>query len=422
MIMNQFNRRQFLQLAGASGLTLLGGQAAFAKASGHVVVIGGGFGGATAAKYLRKLAPGTQVTLIEPSKSYITCPGSNWVIGGMRKMGDITQSYNGLKKLGVKVVHDSVSVINPEKKELGLKGGKKLSYDRLIVSPGIDFKWDAIEGYNEAASALCPHAWKAGPQTELLIKQLKAMPEDGTFVMAIPADPYRCPPGPYERASMVAHYCKQHKPKAKIVLLDAKANFSKEKLFKAGWSKLYGDMIKWVGQTEDGKVLRVDPKTKTAYTEFGEHKADVLNVIPPQQAGAIARDSDLADDKGWCPVNPRTFESTKHAHIHVIGDSSIAAPMPKSGYSANSQGKVVAAAVAALMAGQEPPEPAWINTCYSLIGPEYGISVAGIYKIEGDKLISVKDSGGVSAPDLDTSLEAAYGQSWYATITDDIFA
>lgn len=419
--MSLLKRRQFLQLAGASGLVMLGGQAAFAKAGGHVVVIGGGFGGATAAKYLHRLAPNLKVTLIEANKGYITCPGSNWVIGGIRTMKDITHSYKPLAKQGVKVIHDTVTVVNPEKKEIGLKGGKSLSYDRLIVSPGIDLKWGAIEGYDEAASELCPHAWKAGPQTDLLIKQLKAMPAGGTFVMAIPGDPYRCPPGPYERASMVAHYCKQHNPTAKILLLDAKANFSKEKLFKAGWTKLYGEMISWKGQSEDGKVLRVDPKTKTAYTEFGEYKADVLNVIPPQHAGAIARESGLADDKGWCPVNPRTFESTQHANIHVIGDSSIAAPMPKSGYSANSQGKVVAAAVAALMAGQEPPEPAWINTCYSLIGPEYGISVAGVYKIKDSKLISVEGSGGVSAADLDTTLEAAYGQSWYTTITEDTF-
>ncbi len=431
--MNTFTRRDFLKLTGfATGATLLGnagiatGQAKGAK----VVVIGGGFGGATAAKYVRWFDPSIEVTLIEPKQHYVTCPGSNWVIGGLKQMTDITRNYEALKtKHGVKIVHDWVSAIDPAARKLRLKGGGELTYDRLIVSPGIDFKMGAIQGYDEAAMEVMPHAWQAGPQTEVLIKQLHAMKDGGVVIVSAPPDPFRCPPGPPERVGMIAHYLKRHKPKSKILLLDAKDAFSKQKLFEQGWAKFYGfgtdqSMIQIIPKAQDGAVLAVDVKGMTVMGEFDKHQGDVINIIPPQQAGKIARDAGLANDTGWCPVDQRTWESTLHKRVHVIGDAAIQSPLPKSGYAANSEGKVCAAAVVALLNGQAPAEnPHWINTCYSLVSPEWGISVAGVYELKEGKAISVEGAGGVSpADDLTArSAEAAYAFAWYTNITRDLF-
>jgi sulfide dehydrogenase [flavocytochrome c] flavoprotein subunit len=271
-----------------------------------------------------------------------------------------------------------------------------------------------------------PHAWKAGPQTTLLRSQLEAMADGGVVIIAAPADPFRCPPGPYERASLVAHYLKKHKPKSKVLILDAKEKFAKQGLFMEGWKALYGDMIEWVPASKEGKVVRVDAATNTVWAGEleNEHKGAVVNIIPQQSAGKIAIVSGLADDKGWCPINPATFESTVQKGVYVIGDSSIAAPMPKSGYSANSQAKVAASAIAAVLNGTTAPTPAYTNTCYSLIGEDYGISVAGVYKMADGKLISVEGSGGVSvanAPPAVRKREATYAHSWYNNIVADTF-
>jgi sulfide dehydrogenase [flavocytochrome c] flavoprotein subunit len=257
-----------------------------------------------------------------------------------------------------------------------------------------------------------------------LRKQLEEMADGGNVIIVAPPNPFRCPPGPYERAAQIAQYLKANKPKSKVIILDAKDAFSKQPLFQAGWEKFYPGMIEWVSSANDGKVHKVDPKTLTVYTEFEEHKGAVVNVIPPQQAGAIAKKAGLTDDSGWCPVNQKTFESTLHKDVYVVGDACIAGDMPKSGYSANSQAKVCASAIVAALGGKEAPEPSYVNTCYSLIAPEYGISVAAVYRLEEGKIVSVKGSGGVSpaqASDAQRKLEAEYAHAWFKNVTTDIF-
>lgn len=434
--MSKLNRRNFLKLAGGAsvsgGLGLAGCAStptSTASGSKKVVVVGGGYGGATAAKYLKKFDPSIDVTLIEYQKTYTSCPGSNWVIGGHRDISTITMNYDALKsKYGINVIHGWVSVVDAEGKNVRLSSGEKISYDRLIMSPGIDFKFDTIEGYTEADVGKVPHAWKAGSQTLLLRKQLTEMRDGGLFVIAPPPNPFRCPPGPYERVSMVAHYLKKHKPRSKILILDSKPKFSKQGLFTKGWEDLYGygtdnSMIEFVA-APDGKVTEVDVANKTAIAgDIGEEvKADVLNVIPAQKAGAIASASGLTNDSGWCPVDHKTWESTITPNVHVIGDAAIQAPLPKSGYAANSEAKVCAAAVADLLNGREVGEPSWVNTCYSLVGPEYGISVAMVYNLTKEgKVGKVKGSGGLTPMDGDRGLEAIYSENWLVNILQDMY-
>ena len=428
-------RRNFVKLLGASGavsaFSLAGCESApkmAAKPAARVVVIGGGFGGATCAKYLRIYDPSLNVTMIEQNATYTTCPGSNWVIGGLKNMDEIVQNYNALRaKHGVNVVHDRVTAVDAGKRVVMLASGKTVEYDRLVMSPGIDFRWGAIEGYDEAASHVMPHSWKAGPQTALLIKQLQAMPDGGTFIMCPPAMPFRCPPGPYERASMVAHYFKMHKPRSKVLILDAKDQFSKQGLFTDAWNELYPGMIEFVPGSRGGKVHHVDPKTMTVYTDEGmtAHKGDVVNIIPPQRAADIATAVGLANEAGWCPVNQHTFESTLIPGIHVIGDSSVAGALPKSGHTANNIAKMTAASIVSILRGVKPPTPSHVNTCYSLVGPEYGISVAAVYRLGEDGVLAgVKGAGGLSpakAPGLLRTQEAGYARGWYASITADTF-
>jgi NADPH-dependent 2,4-dienoyl-CoA reductase/sulfur reductase-like enzyme len=416
--MTRISRREFA--SGAAGAAALAGFAPAILAQGRarprVVVVGGGFGGATTAKYLRMLDKNIQVTLVEPSQTFYTCPFSNLVLGGLRTLPSIAHNYTAMRtKHGVNVVHSTATKVDPAKKTVTLANGQTLQYDKLVLSPGIDFKWGAIAGYDEKASQILPHAWKAGPQTALLRRQLEAMKDGGTFVIAVPADPFRCPPGPYERVSMIAHYLKTKKPKSKILILDSKDAFSKQGLFMGGWKTLYGDMIEWVPLSKDGKVVKVDPATKQLECELGaKHKGDVVNVVPPQKAGAIAIAAGV-NQGDWCPINPATFESTKQKDIHVIGDASIAAPMPKSGFSASSQGKVVAAAIVAMLQGKEPATPSFANTCYSVVGPDYGISVANVFVVKDGKM-AIAPGGGVSPAQADAAFrkaEARYAESWY---------
>ena len=424
--LNSLRRRQMLGLLGkttAAGALLVHAPMFAQQAAGSVVVIGGGFGGATAAKYIKRHNPAIAVTLVEPSKVFYTCPFTNLYVGGLRTFDQQAHTYDELRALGVTVVHDLAQAIDTDKKSVRLAGGRNLPYDKLVLSPGIDFKWSAIEGYDQQAAELAPHAWKAGAQTALSKKQLDAMPDGGVFLMAAPPNPYRCPPGPYERISMVAHYLKNNKPKSKILLLDAKDGFSKQPLFQDGWKRFYGDMIEWVPLSKDGKVVKVDANNRTVETEFGQvHKAAVLNIIPPQKAGLIAEQAGVTNDSGWVPVNPQTFESTKVKDVFVVGDATIAAPMPKSGFCANAQGKVAAAAIVNALAGNPPTQASFANTCYSLITPDYGISVAGVYRVEDGKVVEVKGSGGVSPRDANDDfrkLEAQYGTAWYNAIAQD---
>lgn len=427
--MSKITRRTFTRLSAAAGIATTVGALGFpliAKAAkGRVVVIGGGFGGATCAKYLRRANSELDVTLIEKDTQFVTCPFSNTVLGGLRDIDSITHGYAALRnRHGVNVVHDMAIKIDPAARQVSLKSGTTMAYDKLVVSPGIDFKWGALEGYDKAASKVVPHAWKAGPQTLLLRKQLEAMPDGGVVLIVPPANPFRCPPGPYERASMIAHYLKTNKPKSKIIILDAKEKFSKQALFMGGWDELYGEMIEWRAASAGGAVSRVDSKAMTVETEFGDEKGDVINVIPPQSAGRIAIDAGLANDKGWCPVDPQTFESTMQQHIHVIGDACMAGKMPKSGYAANSQAKVCAAAVAAMLKGEQPGGVSFINTCYSLVAPDYGISVAAVYRLTDKGIVGVQGAGGVSpasAPDSFRQNEAKYAVGWHDSITSDMF-
>ncbi|WP_127470747.1 NAD(P)/FAD-dependent oxidoreductase [Thiomicrorhabdus aquaedulcis] len=427
--MNSLTRRQALKLVAAgvalpAGLSLTGCATASRKGAGEVIVIGGGFGGSSTAKYLKRYSPDLNVTLIEPSKTYVTCPGSNWVIGGLAEMNEITQTYDGLNKRGVNVIHDMVKSADPAKQTITLASGKTLSYDRLVVSPGIDFKWDIHAGVNSATADVLPHAYKAGAQTLLLRDQLRAMPQGGTFAMIAPPNPFRCPPGPYERAAMVANYFSKHNKTAKILILDQKDKFSKQGLFMSGWETNYGQMIEWVSATDGGKLNSIDVANKAIDAEYGLVKADVINYIPPQKAGVLAATMGLTDAKGFCPIDPVTFESTIHKNIHVIGDASNAGSMPKSGHSATSQGKIVAANVVLSLAGQAPMSAKHVNTCYSLITNDYAISVAAVYDVIDGKIADVKGAGGVSdakASAQDRKMEALYTRGWYKSITDEVW-
>ena len=414
------SRRTLLAGAAASAATLAA--PALAQASPQVVVIGGGYAGATCARFLQR--EGVSVTLVEPNANYISCPFSNAVIAGLRDLSQQTFSYDAIEKQGVRIARQAAASIDRAGKHVTLADGTVLSYDRLVLAPGIDLNFAALPGYDEKAAEIMPHAWKAGPQTLLLKQQLEAMPDGGTVVISAPANPFRCPPGPYERASLIAWYLKNHKPKSKVLILDAKDAFSKQGLFVAAWKELYGDMIEWVGLSGGGKVTEIKPGEKTFVTEFGEHKADVGNVIPPQRAGRIAIDSGIADQTGWCPIDPVTFEARSQPGVHVIGDACIAGGMPKSAFSANAQAKACAQAVAAMLQGKPAPEPKLINTCYSLVKPDYGISVAGVYAPSKGLLADVPGAGGVSpanAPASFRAAEASYAEGWYKTITGEVF-
>jgi sulfide dehydrogenase [flavocytochrome c] flavoprotein subunit len=432
--MNNLTRRHFLAWAGGTATASLFGFPSLGfGAAKRVVIVGGGIGGATAAKYLRMADASIEVTLIEPKKHYYCCFLSNEVLGGSRKMDTLKFSYDGLAKHGVKIVHDLVAGIDATTKTVITKNNGKLVFDRCIVSPGIDFKWETLEGYDANVAESIPHAWQAGPQTELLHKQLLAMKDGGTVVIAAPPNPFRCPPGPYERASQIAHYLKNNKPKSKIIILDAKSKFSKMGLFVDGWRKHYGyetdnSLIEWISKEEGGTVTRVDAAKSTVYTKSDfslDFKADVLNIIPAQKAGKIAFDADLVNDDGWCPVNQQTFESSKHNNIYVLGDASVANPLPKSGYAANSEAKVCAAAIVASLNEKPAPIPSFINTCYSIITPEHGISVAMIYRLGTDgKIMKVEGSGGLTpadAPDWALKREVSFAHSWFKNITHDTF-
>jgi len=431
---DNIRRRTFLKtlVAGAAvgtlGFPMLG-----KAANQRIVVIGGGTGGATVAKYLRRLDNTLDVTLIEKNAIYTTCYMSNEVLSGDRTLESLQFNYDGLKAHGVKIVTDEVTGIDYDAGLVLTKGGISYPYDRCVVSPGIDFRYDQIAGYSEADIETVPHAWKAGQQTLVLRDQLKAMPNGGTVVIAAPPTPYRCPPAPYERASQIAHYLKQHKPNSKVIILDPKPSFTKQALFEQAWTELYGYKTDnallewWSGDAKAAGVVEVDVASKTAITQFGDRvQGAVLNVIPPQKAGKLAFDAGLVDATGWCPVNKLTFESTLHPKVHVIGDACMADSLPKSGFAANSEAKVCASAIHALLNGLDVESPSFSNGCYSLVGKDYAISVVGVYRLSDDgKLVeSIAGSGGVSsttATAQDRLFDASYAYSWYNNFTQDVF-
>ena len=420
MTAKRTSRRDFLKTA-AAGAAMLPLPAIAQGAPARVVVVGGGFGGATCARFVKRIDPRIAVTLVEANPRFTACPFSNLVVVGLRELSAQEFGYDKLASEQIALNLAPATAVDTQGRSVALGNGTRLSYDRLVLAPGIDLRWDGLPGYNEAAAERMPHAWKAGEQTLLLRRQLEAMPDGGTVVISAPANPFRCPPGPYERASLIAYYLKTKKPKSKLIVLDAKDAFSKQGLFLGAWKALYPN-IEWVSLSKGGKVTSVDVGAMTLVTDFGQHKADVANVIPPQKAGRIAEIAGVADRTGWCPIDPVTFESKLQPNIHVIGDASIAGAMPKSAFSANAQAKVCAAAVAKLVAGGKPDEPKLINTCYSLVAPDYGISVANVYAPADGQ---IKDLGGgvspADAPSTTRAAEATFANGWFKTITEEVF-
>ena len=421
-------RRDFLKLGAAAGsmAALHGCAAGGNKASGHVVVVGGGYGGATLAKYLRMWSEGgVQVTLIERNPAFVSCPMSNLVIGGFKALEDITVSYDNLKnKWQVRVIQDEVVAVDAAKRSISLARGGSMTYDRLVLSPGVDFMFDQIPGLNDAAAqSRILHAWKAGPQTVALRKQLEDMKDGGVFAISIPKAPFRCPPAPYERACLVASYFKQRKPKSKVIILDANEEVaSKKDLFTKAWADLYSGIVEYRNENE---VKDVEPGSNTAITEFDKLKADVLNVIPPQRAGDIATKSGLRlINNRWVDVNWLTMESTNTPNVHVLGDAVFPAPvMPKSGNMANQQGKLAAAAILNLLAGQPPSAtPVLMNACYSFMDPGSAAHINSVHKYDTatKTMQPVKGAGGVSV--ARNEIEAKFALGWAKNIWADMLA
>lgn len=397
---------------------------AFAQTRARLVVVGGGFGGATAARRLKALMPSAEVILVEPNPTYTACPFSNLVVTGLRGLSAQQFQYAALSKEGVKLATDRAIDVDPVAHTVSLEGGDVLSYDKLVLSPGVDLRWDALEGYDKTAARVMPHAWKAGPQTALLRDQLSSMEDGGLVVMTVPPAPYRCPPGPYERASLIAHYLKTRKPRAKLLILDAKDSFSKMPLFEEAWAEAYPDHLEWRGASDDGRVSSVDAGTRTVFTDFETVQGDVVNVIPPQEAGEIAARAGVTDGTGWCPVNAISFESKLQPDIHVIGDASIAAPMPKSAFSANLHAKICAIAIARMLSGRPPQPTVLANTCYSYTGPNAAVSIAGVYTNDDEAFSSVPGAGGLSSIAADRAVriaEAAQAEAWFSAVTSEAF-
>ena len=413
-------RRDFLKIAGATSLV---GCAGTAPSKARVVVVGGGFGGATAAKYIRLWDPTLDVVLVERESTFVSCPISNLVLGGFTTMGEITRNPDGLKRHGVQLVRDEVTAIDAAKKVVRLARGGDLAYERLIVSPGIDFQFGEVQGYEAAMNeGAVLHAWKAGPQTVALRRQLEQMPDGGVYLLSVPLAPYRCPPGPYERASMVAAYFKQAKPRSKVLVLDANPDVtSKAGLFKRAWADLYSGILEYRG---GARAIAVDAKAKTVKLEVEDVKGDVLNVVPPHGAAAIAAKAGLVTTNNrWCDVDWRTMESKAVKDVHVLGDATLSAPaMPKSASMANNHAKIAAAAIVELLRGRTPEPVKIINTCYSFVVEKEAIRVSSVHEWEPGQgtLIAVKGSGGVSA--ARSEAEANFAWSWARTIWADSLA
>jgi len=376
------------------------------------------------AGYLKRLLPSAEVSLVEPNVEYVSCPFSNLVISGLRDLSAQTFRYEALSREGIRIIRAMATDVAATLRTVTLSTGDKLPFDRLVMSPGISFRWDALEGYGESAAKVMPHAWKAGSQTVLLQQQLRAMPDGGVVLISVPPALFRCPPGPYERASLIAHYLKREKPRSKLIQLDSNTRFSKQPLFTDAWQTHYGTMIEWRGASDFGGVTRVDAGTMQLHTDFDVERGDVINVIPPQQAGEIAQRAGVADATGWCPVNAISFESRRVPGIHVVGDATIAAPMPKSAFAANQQAKVCAIQVARMLSDLAPQATTLANTCYSYTTAETAISVSGVYRSDDGNFQNVPGAGGMSPADNQSGLaarEAIQAVDWFSAITRETF-
>ncbi len=417
------SRRRFLAAAAAAS-TALSAPAVIAQGRPRVVVVGGGAGGATAARYIARDSKGAvDVTLVEPSRAYYTCFFSNLYLGGFRDFASLGHGYGALAaKHGINVVHDWAVSIDRDTRSVGLAGGASLAYDRLVLSPGIDFRPGSVPGWDLSQQNRMPHAYKAGSQTQLLRAQIEAMPQGGVYCMVAPPNPFRCPPGPYERISMVAHALKQANPTAKILVVDPKKKFSKQGLFEDGWQRHYPGMIERIGPDMGGGSFEVRPGAMEVVVDGEATKVDVCNVIPAQQAGRIAALADITDESGWAPVVPHTMQSRADADIHVLGDASLQGDMPKSGFSANSQAKVCAMAVRGALTGSKTFPARFSNTCWSLIGTDDGVKVGASYEATDEKIAKTDgfiSKTGESAELRKTTYEESLG--WYAAISGDMF-
>jgi sulfide dehydrogenase [flavocytochrome c] flavoprotein subunit len=416
-------RRTFLQLSAnlAGAAILRQGYAAPGqrRTKANVVVVGGGFAGAACAVSLRRLNPALDVTLIDPDAPYVTCPMSNSVLVGLRDLKSISVSRSGLERAGVKYIRGRVCALDTDSRRARISGGAAIGYDRLVMAPGIRFLWERLPGYGDIAARVMPHAWQGGAQTEILAAQLRALRSGGVVAISVPSGPMRCPPGPFERASLMAGYLQQRNPRAKVLIFDANNHFPKQDVFTEAWRSLYPGMIEWIPVLEGGAVIRVDPDTMTLYTSQGAQRVEVANIIPPQAPGLLAVQAGLASDHGWCPIKPETFESTAVADVHVIGDACIADPMPKAASSATAQATQCALSIVASLAGQEPPEPRFESVCYSRLAPDSALSIHGRYRLADS---AIRQITGLEDPGAGRSTqEARNADDWYSRIVRDSF-
>ena len=420
--MTRWTRRSFGAAAGAAALAGIAAPS-IAAAAARLVVVGGGPAGATVARGLAQASSQAQVTLVEVEPRYHTCFFGNLYLSGLRSFDSLGHGYEALRaKHGIAITHDRVEAIDPVARQVRLAGGGSLEYDRLVVAPGIAFRWNAIEGLDEAASEAMPHAWRGGPQMQLLRRQLDAMEDGGLFLMSIPPDPMRCPPGPYERVSMVACYFKREKPKSKILVLDSKNSFPKQELFQEAWSRLYPGMVEWLPMDFHGGVKSIDPTACKVSTGSETFAGAVANIIPPQTAGEIALATGLADEKGWCPVDPATLESKLVPGIHVVGDAIIPGEMPKSAFAANSQAKVCAMAIDALLSDRPPFDARFFNTCWSFVGIDDAVKIGASYRIVEGKIKAIDKFISKVGESAETRKRAAQqAEAWYSAISADAF-
>lgn len=422
-------RRRWLQLAALAALDgargWRGAGASAPRPAHQVVIVGAGFAGSACALYLRRLDPALDLTLIDTLERYVTCPMSNEVLAGWRDLASITISRAAITRAGITLVGGRVDAIEPQRRCVRLAGGPSFAYDRLVVAPGIRFLENRIEGYDQSAAQAMPHAWQAGEQTQRLAQQLRAMADGGVVAISVPSGLMRCPPAPYERASLIAYYLAQHKPRSKLLIFDANNRFPRQDVFSEAWRSLYPGMIEWIPSTEDGAVVRVDARSLTLYTGNGAHPVAVANVIPPQAPARIAADAGLASDHGWCPVVPDTFESQLIPNVHVIGDACIADAMPKSASAACSQARQCAQALVALLAGREPPPPDFDSVCYSFVARERALAIHGRFAVQDGSIVALPAPATPPMPAAAGSgadaQQASDAQRWYRKIRATAF-
>jgi len=423
-------RRRLLQwlMLAAAGKRSASARALRARsaAPARVVIVGAGFAGSACALHLRRLDPGIDVSLIDPEEHYATCPMSNAVIAGLRASATISVSRDGARRAGVNVVRARVAGIDFGRRCVRLEAGDRLDFDRLVVAPGIRFRVDQLQGYDPAAMESMPHAWQAGAQTLRLAAQLRAMRNGGVVAISVPAGLMRCPPAPYERASLIAHYLSRHKPRSKVLIFDSNNHFPRQDLFTAAWRQLYPGMIEWIAPTEDGAIVRVDAASMTLYTSNGSHSVAVANIIPPQAPGQLAADSGLAADHGWCPIEPLSFESTLRPGVHVIGDACIADAMPKAASAACSQARQCARAIAALLAGDEVPAPSFGSVCYVALAPHRALAINADYVAQHGQIVLAESPVGAGAADSAApafdALQVDAAEQWYRRVRAEAFA